>query len=317
MEKVLPDILKTIGHTPMVSLARLTAGLTGNIFAKLEYFNPGFSKKDRIALRIIEDAAGAGRLSPGQPVVELTSGSTGIGLAIVCGLKGYPFTAVMSRGNSPERAAMMRAFGAEVVLVEQAEGSTPGKVSGEDLALVEAEAERLVKKKGAFRADQFNNPSNAAAHEDNTGEEMWRQTDGCIDVFVDFAGTAGTFAGCARALKKHNPAVRCYLVEPEGATFLANGRVTNPNHRIQGGGYAMELPLLERELVEDYIRVSDEAAVAAAHRLAKEEGILAGFSSGANVAVALGLLAAREAGRNIAILVNDTGLKYMSNDLFV
>jgi cysteine synthase A len=136
VDNVHGDMLELIGHTPMVRLGRLTVGLDGKIFAKLEYFNPGFSKKDRIALQIIEDAASQGRLAPGQPVVELTSGSTGIGLAIVCSLKGYPFTAVMSRGNSVERAKMMRAFGAEVVLVDQAAGSTPGQVSGEDLALV-------------------------------------------------------------------------------------------------------------------------------------------------------------------------------------
>lgn len=310
-------MLGLIGNTPMVSLARLTAGLEGNIFAKLEYFSPGFSKKDRIALQIIEDAAAQGKLSAGQTVVELTSGSTGIGLAIVCGLKGYPFVAVMSKGNSVERAKMMRAFGAEVVLVDQAEGSTPGQVSGEDLALVEAEARRLTAARGAFRVDQFYNPSNVAAHELNTGEEMWRQTEGRIDVLVDFAGTAGTFVGCARALKKHNPAVRCYLVEPKDAAFLASGLVKNASHRIQGGGYAMELPLLDRALVEDYLAVSDEAAVAATRRLAKEEGILAGFSSGANVAAALELLATREKGRNIAVLINDIGLKYMSNELFI
>jgi cysteine synthase A len=181
---------------------------------------------------------------------------------------------------------------------------------------VEAEARRLTEARGAFRVDQFFNPSNVAAHELNTGEEMWRQTGGKIDVFVDFAGTAGTFMGCARVLKKHNPAVRCYLVEPRDAAFLGTGRVENAGHRIQGGGYAMELPLLDRSLVEDFLAVSDEEAVAATRRLAREEGIMAGFSSGANVAAALSLLAAKEKGRNIALLINDTGLKYMSNDLF-
>lgn len=317
MGRVHADMLELIGHTPMVRLDRLTAGLAGSIVAKLEYFNPGFSKKDRIALQIIEDAVGQGWLAPGQPVVELTSGSTGIGLAIVCSLKGYPFIAVMSKGNSVERAKMMRAFGAEVVLVDQATGSPPGQVSGEDLALVEAEARRLTAARGAFRVDQFYNKSNAAAHELNTGEEMWRQTGGEIDVFVDFAGTAGTFMGCARALKKHNPAVRCYLVEPRDATYLETGRVVNASHRIQGGGYAMELPLLDRSLVAGFLAVSDEEAVAATRRLAREEGILAGFSSGANVAAALSLLADREKGRKIAVIINDIGLKYMSNDLFV
>lgn len=316
LEGLLPDILGTIGGTPLVELSRLAAGTGGRILAKLEYFNPGFSKKDRIALKIVEDAAASGRLTPGQTVVELTSGSTGIGLAIVCARKGYPFVAVISRGNSMERAKMMRALGAEVVLVDQAPGSPPGQVSGEDLALVEAVARRLTAERGAFRADQFFNASNAAAHELGTGEELWRQAGGKIDAFVDFAGTGGTFAGCARALKKYNPAVRCYLVEPAGAAYLSGGEVINRNHRIQGGGYAMELPLLDGSLVTDFVLVGDEAALAAARRLAREEGILAGFSSGANVAAALELLAGREKGSTVAVLVNDIGLKYMSNDLY-
>src|SRR5512140_3007590 len=158
---LLPSVVEAIGSTPLVELSRITKGLEGRILAKLEYLNPGFSKKDRIARQIIEDAERDGRLRPGQPVVELTSGNTGTGLAIVCGIKGYPFVAVMSRGNSAERARMMAALGAEVVLVGQAPGSIAGQVSGEDLERVEAETQRIVRARGAFRADQFRMAGNA------------------------------------------------------------------------------------------------------------------------------------------------------------
>ncbi|SDW16674.1 PLP-dependent cysteine synthase family protein [Paenibacillus sp. CF384] len=314
--QLLSGVHQAIGNTPMVHLSRLTAGFEGTIYAKLEYLNPGFSKKDRIALQIIEEAERDGSLQPGQTVVELTSGNTGTGLAIVCAVKGYPFIAVMSRGNSYERARMMMALGAEVVLVDQAPDSAPGQVSGESLALVEAEARRIVREKDAFRADQFERLGNTHAHEYHTAAEMWEQTKGEIDVFVDFAGSGGTFAGCAKALKRYKPSIRCYLVEPDQAPYLAERAMLNPNHRIQGGGYSMDLPLLNRELVTDYLTVTDEDAIAAARELAKKEGIFAGFSSGANIAAALQLLQERERGARIALTINDSGLKYLSTDLF-
>src|SRR5512147_1238686 len=164
LDAVLPSVLDAIGETPLVDLSRITRGVEGRILAKLEYLSPGFSKKDRIALQMIEEAEADGRLKPGQTVVELTSGNTGTGLSIVCAVKGYPFVAVMSRGNSTERARMMSALGAEVVLVDQLPGSIPGKVSGGDLELVEREARRIVLERGAFRADQFRLASNARAH---------------------------------------------------------------------------------------------------------------------------------------------------------
>ena len=154
-DKLLPSVVEAIGETPLVELSRLARGIDGRILAKLDHLNPGFSKKDRIARQIIEEAEADGSLATGQTVVELTSGNTGTGLSIVCGVKGYPFVAVMSRGNSMERAVMMRALGAEVVLVDQAPDSTPGQVSGADLELIEAEAQRLVTERNAFRADQF------------------------------------------------------------------------------------------------------------------------------------------------------------------
>ncbi len=318
MKKVLSGVHEAIGETPMVDLSRIVKayGVEGKIYAKLEYLNPGFSKKDRIALQIIEEAEKSGRLFPGQTVVELTSGNTGTGLAIVCAVKGYKFIAVMSKGNSPERAKMMRALGAEVVLVDQAPGSPVGQVSGEDLALVEKETERLVKELNAFRADQFNHPGNVHAHEFHTGEEMWEQSEGKIDAYLDFVGTAGTFVGCAKALKAHNPNIRCYVVEPETAAYLAGKEITNPNHKIQGGGYSMDLPFLDRDLVNGYITVSNDEAIRAARDLARLEGIFAGFSSGANVSAALKLLAGEEKGNTIALTINDSGLKYLSTDLY-
>ena len=290
-ETLLSSTIAAIGETPLVELSRLTRGIPGRILAKLEYLNPGFSKKDRIARQIIEDAEADGRLKSGQTVVELTSGNTGTGLAIVCGVKSYPFVAVMSRGNSMERARMMSALGAEVVFVDQLPGSIPGQVSGGDLELVEREAQKIVVERQAFRADQFHLESNFRAHYLHTGPEILRQTGGKIDAFCDFAGTGGSFAGCAAAFKEFNPAIQCYLVEPTGAAVLAGERITNPNHRIQGGGYAMnDLPLIRMEHVDGYLQVSDEEAILTARRLAREEGIFAGFSSGANAAVALRLL---------------------------
>jgi cysteine synthase len=314
---ILNSTVEAIGDTPLVNLSRLTKGTPGRILVKLDYLNPGFSKKDRIARQIIEDAEADGSLQPGQTVVELTSGNTGTGLAIVCGIKGYPFIAVMSKGNSRERARMMSALGAEVVLVDQLPNSKPGQVSGGDLELVNQATQRIVKERGAFRADQFHHQGNFRAHYLHTGPEFLRQSEGKIDVFCDFAGSGGSFAGCAAAFKEYNPRIRCFLVEPEGAAPLSGGKVSHPAHRIQGGGYSMtNLPLLKTAHVDGYLKVKDEEAIVMARRLAREEGIFAGFSSGANAAAALHLLETSYKGKTIAILMNDSGLKYLSTDLW-
>ncbi len=310
------SVIDVIGSTPLVELSRLTRNLDGRILAKLEYLNPGFSKKDRIARQMIEEAEADGRLHPGQTVVELTSGNTGTGLAIVCAVKGYPFVAVMSQGNSMERARMMSALGAEVVLVPQLPDSQPGQVSGGDLALVEQAAQKIVIERAAFRADQFHLEGNVRAHYLHTAPEIIHQSSGKIDAFCDFAGTGGSFAGCAAAFKEYNPAIQCFLIEPVGAAVLAGEAVTHPNHRIQGGGYAMDLPLLKPEHIDGYVQVSDDEAIQVTRRLAREEGIFAGFSSGANAAVALRLLETSQRGKTIAILLCDSGLKYLSTDLW-
>ena len=314
---VAPSVVEAIGSTPVVELSRLTRGLPGRIVAKLDYLNPGLSKKDRIAREMIDGAIEDGELRPGQTVVELTSGNTGTGLAIVCAIRGHPFVAVMSEGNSPERARMMRSLGAEVVLVPQGPGSRPGHVTGDDLALVETAARRLAAERGAFRADQFARLTNRRAHERSTGPELWAQTGGEIDAFCEFVGTGGTYAGIATALKARRPAIRCYVVEPEGSAVLAGRMLTNPNHRIQGGGYAMpELPLLDGVPVDGFLQVNDEEAIDVARRLAREEGIFAGFSSGAVVAAALELLRGPHAGGTVAVILADSGLKYLSTDLW-
>lgn len=314
-----PSIIDTIGNTPLVELKRLVSGLDleGRLLAKLEYFSPGFSKKDRVALEMIRESRRDGSLRPGQTVVELTSGNTGAGLAIVCRSLGHPFVAVMSRGNTVERARMMQALGAEVVLVDQAPGSPPHQVSGEDLALVEQKTRQLVLERQAFRADQFELAANALSHERFTGPELWEQSGGAIEVFVDFVGSGGCFTGVARYLRRRNPHLRAYILEPAGAAVLAGKPVANSNHKLQGGGYGIpNLPLMDRDLVSGYLGIADDEAIEAARLLAAEEGIFGGFSSGANLAGAIQLLRKRERGATIGFLACDSGLKYLSTDLY-
>ena len=314
-----PSIIDAIGNTPLVELKRAVRilGLQGRLLAKLEYFSPGFSKKDRVALEMIREARRDGSLRPGQTVVELTSGNTGTGLAIVCRSLGHPLVAVMSRGNTPERARMMRALGAEVMLVDQAPGSPPNQVSGEDLSLVEQKTGQVVRERQAFRANQFELAANALAHERFTGPELWKQSGGCVDVFLDFVGSGGCFSGVTRYLRGRNPEIRAYIVEPAGAAVLAGKPVQRSNHQLQGGGYSLpDLTLVDRSLVSGYLQVTDDEAIAAARLLAAEEGIFGGFSSGANLAGAIQLLRKGEQGATIAFLVCDSGLKYLSTPLY-
>ncbi len=311
------SVLDAIGDTPLVELSRAADGLDGRILAKLDYLNPGGSKKDRIALRMIQDAEAAGDLAPGQPVVELTSGNTGTGLAIVCAVKGHPFVAVMSAGNSTERAQMMRALGATVILVDQQEGSQDGHVSGGDLALVEEVAAAVALERGAYRADQFHLTGNVDAHAEGTAAEIWDQCGGEVDVFCDFVGTGGTFAGITRHLKGRRPGLGAFIVEPEGGAVLSGAPLTDGSHRIQGGGYAMtDLPLVDPALVDGYVVVSDEDAIEGARRLARREGIVAGFSAGAVLVAAERLLAEQYPGGTAVIVLADSGMKYLSTDLW-
>jgi cysteine synthase A len=315
-DQVLDSILGTIGHTPLVALDRLGAGLPGRVLAKIESTNPGGSVKDRIALRMIEEAERDGRLRPGMPVVEVTSGNTGTGLAIVGAVRGYRLIAVMSEGNSRERRRMLRALGAELELVPQVGDPRPGQVSREDLEAVEARAAELVEQLGAFRPDQFGNAANTRAHELGTGREIWEQTGGRVDVWVASVGTGGTFVGVARALKSRDPRIRCLAAEPATAPALAGGPITDTCHRLEGTGYARVPPLWDPSLCDGFLTVINEAAIDTARQLATREGIFCGFSSGANVAAALQVARTAEAGAVIVTLVADTGLKYLSTDLF-
>jgi len=313
------DAASLIGRTPVVELPRLARGMKGTLYAKIESANPGGSKKDRIALRMIDDALADGRLRPGQWVVELTSGNTGTGLAIVCAARGLRFCAVMSAGNSAERRRMMEALGARVEIVAQAPGSPPGQVSGEDLALVERRTRELAVELAAFVPDQFRNPSNVRAHEEGTAREIWEDLGGRINAFCDFVGSAGTFVGVSRGLKRRDPKVRCYAIEPAGSRPLAGERVVSGSHRIQGGGYSMRPPLWEEGLADGFLAVADEEAARWARELAAGEGIFGGYSSGANLAAAMKLLEASQASPDparVVFLVNDTGLKYLSTDLW-
>ena len=314
---MLSSVAEAIGRTPLVELSRITAGMNGRILMKLEYLNPGLSKKDRAALRIINLAERSGELEPGQTVVELTSGNMGTGLALVCAVKGYPFVAVMSTGNSPERAVMMRALGAEVILVDQSPDSVQGEVSGADLKLVDAEAKRLSAELGAFRANQFEHEGNHDSHYHGTGPELWEQSGRLISAFCDFAGSGGTFSGCARYLKEQDPTIQCFIVEPENAASLSGKKVTDTNHPIQGGGYAMDsLSQLKGIEPDGYLQVKTKQATEMARRLAKEEGIFAGFSSGANLAAAINLLQGPLPGAVVGVIACDSGLKYLSTDLW-
>ena len=315
VQGVLSGADEAIGHTPLIELRRACAGLDGLILAKCEFMNPGGSKKDRIARQMIDDAEEQGLLRKGAAVVEVTSGNTGCGLAIVCAVRGYRFVSVMSKANTIERVRMMRILGAEVVLVDQAPGSPPGQVSPQDLVLVEQAAQRYVEEHNAVRVDQFHWESNKRAHYHGTGREIWEQSDGQIDAFVEFVGTGGTFAGISAFLKEQNPDIRCYVVEPSSAPYFGCHEYLGP-HRIAGGGYARDLDLIDHSLVEDYIKISDEEAVSAARRLAREEGLFCGTSSGANVAAAMSLLRSRERGSRIVVVLTDTGLKYLSTPLF-
>ena len=311
-------MLSAIGRTPLVALDRLTEGLPGRIAAKLEFYGPGASVKDRAALAVVEAAERSGELRPGGTVVELTSGNMGTGLAVICAVKGYRMIAVMSAGNSVERRRMLEALGADVELVPQAGASRPGQVSKEDLDLVERRTIELTRELGAFRPNQFHNPHAVAAHETTTGLEIWEQTAGTVGVFAAHVGAGGTFIGVARALKARSGAVRCYAAEPASAPFIAGGAaaVISTSHKIQGTGYAQVPPLWQPELVDGFLTVTDDDAIATARALATREGIFGGFSGGANVAAALQLARECPNGTLIVTLVPDTGLKYLSTDLY-
>jgi len=283
----------------------------GRIVAKAEYLQPGGSVKDRAALGAIEDARARGSLLPGQTVVEMTSGNMGAGLAVVCAVLGHPFVAVMSAGNSPERATMMRGLGAEVVLVPQIDG-TPGKVTGRDIDAAARRAREITEERVGFYADQFNNADCVAAHETTTGPEL-RAACERIDAFVACVGTGATLIGTLRDLKRHDPRVLGVAVEPRGAAVLAGEPVTKPAHLLQGTGYGARPPLWDDSLVDAFAAVGDDEAADERAALGRQ-GLYVGYSSAANIIAARALLAGGRLrpGAIVATVLCDTGFKYQS-----
>ena len=311
MADIYDSILDLIGGTPLLALDRLHPG-PGRILAKAEFVQPGGSVKDRAALRIIQDARTAGRLAPGQTVVEMTSGNMGAGLAVVCNVYGHPFVATMSEGNSPARAKMLTALGTEVVLVPQVDG-TPGRVTGKDIGSAIGRAEELVRDRSAYYVDQFNNPSCVAAHEDGTGPEIAEAVGEKLSAFVACVGTGGTFIGTSRFLKRWRPGIHCCAVEPQGAEVIACMEVTKPDHLLQGTGYSIVPPQWQPELADGFLAVSDDEAIEFQKKLAELEGLFVGYSAAANVCAATKLLESEQLGPApvVATILCDTGLKYV------
>lgn len=295
---IFDSVLKTIGNTPLVRLHNIEKKykVDGELYAKVEYYSPGLSKKDRIAKYIIEKAIKEKKLKKGQTVIEQTSGNTGIGLALVCSILGYPFVAVMSKGNSIERVKMIEAFGGKIELVDKVSNSEG--VTKEDMEKVEARFKELTKKLNAFPVNQFNNEDNAWAHYYTTGEEILKDLSD-VDVFVDYVGTGGSFVGISKRLKEHHKCL-CYKVIPDKNT-----------HLIQGGGYFKDIPFEEENSCDGEIVVSSEEALEMSEELAKLEGLYVGISSGANLSAALKVLK-ENPNKKVVFLLNDVGLKYLS-----
>ncbi len=303
---IAPDITKLIGYTPLVKLNRLSADLFGFVVCKLEFFNPGGSVKDRIGLAMIEAAEKEGLINKDIVIIEATSGNTGISLAFVCAAKGYHLVLTMPENMSLERQKLLKFLGAEVVLSPAAQG----------MAGAVKEAERLLgKNPKAFMPHQFSNAANPRIHRLTTGEEIWQDTDGQVDILVAGVGTGGTITGVAEVLKERKSEIEIVAVEPDKSAILSGG-APGP-HQIQGIGAGFIPEVLRRELIDEVIPVTEEEAVSTARRLAKEEGILAGISSGA--AVWAGLEAASRAknkNKMIVVILPDSGERYISTELF-
>ncbi len=298
------DVSATVGRTPLVALSKLGAGSKARIAVKLESRNPGGSVKDRIGIAMIEDAELRGVLRPGATLVESTSGNTGIALAFIAAARGYSLKLTMPERMSSERVSLLRYLGADVVL-------TPGSLMKEAVARAN-ELEREIP--GAVQLRQFENAANPEAHRRTTAVEIWDDSRGEVDVFVAGVGTGGTITGVGEVLKQKKPGVRIVAVEPEAAAVLSGGKPRH--HMIQGIGAGFIPPILNRNIIDEIFPVSEDAAFEHARRLAREEGILAGISSGANVAAALAI-AAREdmKGKLIVTVICDTGERYVNTPL--
>ncbi len=305
---VAKDLTQLVGNTPLLELGAYGKrhGLRASLIAKLEYFNPLSSAKDRVALAMVEDAERRGLLQPGGTIIEPTSGNTGVGLAFVAAVRGYRMILTMPDTMSLERRRLASALGAEVVLTEGAKGMAGAIAKAEELA---------AQIPGAYVPGQFSNPANPDAHRRTTAEEIWRDTDGAVDIFVSAAGTGGTVTGVGRGLRAHNPAVRLVAAEPERSPVLSGGKA-GP-HKIQGIGAGFVPEILDLSLLDEIVRVPDEAAIATAKELARKDGLLVGISSGAAVWAAARVAEKPEnEGKRIVVLLPDTGERYLSTGIY-
>lgn len=305
MAKIANTILEQIGGTPLVQISSRVNSGAGRVLAKVEFFNPGGSVKDRIALAMVEAAEAAGRLRPGATIIEPTSGNTGVGLALVSAVKGYHLVLTMPETMSVERRKLAAAYGAEIVL-------TPGS---EGMKGAIAKANELAAERNGVILQQFENPANPARHEVTTGPEIWADADGKVDAFVAGVGTGGTLTGVGKYLKSQNPNVKVYAVEPDTSPVLSQGKA-GP-HKIQGIGAGFVPQTLDQRVYDGVIAVSAENAGTTARALAAQEGLLVGISSGAAAYAALELAKRPEwADKTIVVLLPDTGERYLSTWLF-
>lgn len=308
MSKIYHSLTQLVGNTPLLEVENVekTLGLKAHVLVKLEYFNPGGSVKDRVALAMIEDAEKRGALKPGGVIIEPTSGNTGIGLAWVASVKGYRIILTMPETMSLERRNLLKALGAELVLTPGSEG-----MKGSIARAKELQQEHP----SSFIPQQFENPANPEAHTRTTAEEIWRDTDGKVDIFVAGVGTGGTLSGTSRGLKKHNPAIKAYAVEPATSAVL-EGNPSGP-HKIQGIGAGFVPRNFDASAADQILPIQDNDAIRASRLLAQKEGLLVGISAGAALHVAIELAKKPEnEGKTIVALLPDTGERYLSTVLY-
>jgi cysteine synthase A len=307
MAGIYENLAGTVGNTPLVKVPRLNKGIAGVVLVKMESFNPAGSVKDRIGVSMIEAAEREGRLRPDTIIIEPTSGNTGIALAFVAAAKGYPLILTMPDTMTIERRNLLKAYGAQLVLTPGAEGM-PG-------AIRKAEEIRASNPSKYFQPQQFNNPANPEIHRRTTAEEIWRDTDGNVDALVSAVGTGGTVTGVGEVIKSRKPSLHIIAVEPDASPVLSGGK-PGP-HKIQGTGAGFVPEVLNTKIYDEVIRVSNEDAIATTRRAAREEGMLVGISTGANIFVALQVAARPEFARKTIVTIGcDTGERYLSNPVF-